>query len=192
MNRPIELAVAPLIGALDASPAGVREAHGGSLVRLDPHPDNQLELEGTPVSENKPSVLEYWPQQSPIDIETTHRTDLTLLEFKYPQKVVGTFHRGDGLTLCPAQVVTEVGHVTGRDPAHDEPLAVGRDEPLGELLDVVGERPAGVRGEVVVGEEADDEGRLGLADRDAVENIIAPVPTAFWTQIRQHVDAPRP
>ena len=43
------------------------------------------------MSETKPSVLEYWPQQSPINIEATHHTDLEPLDFKYPAKVVGTF-----------------------------------------------------------------------------------------------------
>jgi len=43
------------------------------------------------MEETKPSVTEYWLQQSPIDIGTTHHTDLTPLEFKYPPKVVGTF-----------------------------------------------------------------------------------------------------
>src|SRR4051812_27894744 len=43
------------------------------------------------MDEIKSSVLEYWPQQSPINIETAHRTDLPPLEFNYPAKVVGTF-----------------------------------------------------------------------------------------------------
>lgn len=43
------------------------------------------------MEEIKPSVLEHWPQQSPINIETTYRTDLPPLAFKYPAKVVGTF-----------------------------------------------------------------------------------------------------
>ena len=35
-----------------------------------------------------------------------------------------------------------------------------------------------------------EQGSLFLADRDAIENTIAPVPTLFPTEIRRHIDTP--
>jgi len=40
------------------------------------------------------------------------------------------------------------------------------------------------------GEEGGELGTLFLADRDALENIIARILTVFGTQIGRHVDTP--
>jgi hypothetical protein len=39
-------------------------------------------------------------------------------------------------------------------------------------------------------DELGKKGRLALADRDVPENIIAPILTGFWTEIRHDFDTP--
>ena len=68
--------------------------------------------------------------------------------------------RRHGLTAVPSKMVSEVGDVPGRDPTDREPFTVGRGEPLGELLDVLGERSSGMIRQIVGGEEVPKQGRF--------------------------------
>jgi hypothetical protein len=68
-------------------------------------------------------------------------------------------------------VVLEVGHVPDRHPARLERLLVGADEPAGELA---------------------DKARLALCDRDAVENLIAPILHGIAPGIGQELDTVGP
>ena len=54
-----------------------------------------------------------------------------------------------GLTLFPTQMIFEVGHVSDGDSLHGERLSIGMAEPTGELSQVVADRPASVRGQIV-------------------------------------------
>ena len=61
------------------------------------------------------------------------------------------------------------------DPADGEPFAVAGGEPLGKLLDVVGERSSGMIRQIMGGEELPKQGRLVSPDRNTVKNIITTI-----------------
>ena len=84
-------------------------------------------------------------------------------------------HGGDRLTLLPPKVISEVGYVSGGHSADSKRLSVGGAEPTGELPHVLVVCLAGVRREVMVADELPEERCLLPTDRDAVENIIAPI-----------------
>ncbi len=93
----------------------------------------------------------------------------------------GPIDRCDGLTLVPAQVILEIGHVPDGDPLDGERLPIGMAEPTGELPQVVADRTAGVGGQVMGGKVGRNQPALLRPDRQALENIIARILTAFWT-----------
>ncbi len=87
----------------------------------------------------------------------------------------GTIDGVDGLPPIPAQVISEIAHVPGGHPANHERLVVGVSEPAGEFSEITHHRFAGISGKIMVAQEAGNEGRFFLADRDVVENIIATI-----------------
>ena len=81
-------------------------------------------------------------------------------------------------------MILEIGHVPDRDPLDGERLPIGMTEPSGELPQVVSDRTAGVGGQVMGGKVGStDQSVLLRPDRQALENIIAPILAAFWTEI---------
>ena len=96
---------------------------------------------------------------------------------------------GHGLPLVPPQIISEVGDVSGRDPTDGEPLAVAGGEPLGKLLDVVGESTPRMTRQVMGSKELAKQGFLVSPDRNALENIITTILHALTPIIGQQVDA---
>src|SRR5262249_43658129 len=84
-----------------------------------------------------------------------------------------TVDRRHSLLLLSAKMISKVGNVPGRHPAHVERFLVGRREPPSKLSHVLGDGLAGVRSKVMGGGELVEERSFVRPDRDADENIIA-------------------
>jgi len=87
------------------------------------------------------------------------------------------------LTTVSPQMVSEVSDVSGRDPTDAEPFAVAGGEPIGKLLDVLGERAPRMIRQIVGREEITKQGCFVSPGRNGVENIITTILHALFLQI---------
>jgi hypothetical protein len=85
-------------------------------------------------------------------------------------------------------LIPKIRHVSDRHPSDSKWLIVSLAEPAGEFPQVIEDSFAGVLGVVVCGQELTDQGRLFLADRDTLENIIAAILHGLFPRIGHECD----